>query len=169
MPPKQGSRGGGGRARTGRNNDRRKGEEARADRGRKVAIGRESGTHPAFSNWVKLKSCAIHARFLFLEARSFSRSRSWDAAGNSLPKALTIYGPRSWRPVNTDHSRSRPSLICPIRSGVWRSNNTKGGMRLAFPPYGLRTTEQQSPSVVQPGAPISWSKWGPDRLPCPAG
>jgi hypothetical protein len=67
-------------------------------RGGGKPVGQESETHPAFSNWVNLKSCRNTFAPLFLAGRFFTGH----AAGT-----------------------------------LWETNDPKGGMRYAFPPYGL--------------------------------
>jgi hypothetical protein len=47
------------------------------------AVGRESETHPAFDNWVRLNFCRNIFGLLFQAARSFSRSRCRNVDGNS--------------------------------------------------------------------------------------
>ena len=129
-------------------------------------VGRESETRPALGNWVRPDLCRNISAPLFPAARSSSRSRCWNAAGNSRPKTLITFGRYSRRPADADHLRSRPSLFCPITciaSGLCLPGmrifppdgmiskhdlqhkfpegqgfqNAKGGMRFAFPPYGL--------------------------------
>ncbi len=81
-------------------------------------VGRESETHPAFENWVKLKSCCN------TYAPSFRAARFAD-----------------W-PYSSFHRYVR----CGIYNFEWAANDNvrrlemeydaKGGMRFAFPPYG---------------------------------
>jgi len=47
------------------------------------AVGRESETHPAFDNWVRLNFCGNIFALLFQAARSFSRSGCRNFDGNS--------------------------------------------------------------------------------------
>jgi len=73
-------------------------------------------------------------RAFFPGGAFFSRLRSWNAAGNSRPNPLTIYVRHSWRPANAGHSRSRPSLFCPLPFIV--SGRCLPGTRI-FPPDGM--------------------------------